>query len=88
MARGTGTTTQQLKAAPADAVYICNAGELHYTIRLAQSIDRGDLQIKTPSWLGLGRYVGLEFTGIVIDHNANLTDEEIRAFENALSRIR
>ena len=87
MARGEGTTTQQMEAAPKGAVFVWCNGHTDYAVRLARKIDREDLQIKSPAWLDDG-WRGVTLTGIVVDHAARLTDRQWDWLQEALTRVR
>jgi hypothetical protein len=87
MARGEGTTTQQMEEAPKCAVFVWCNGNTDYAVRLARKIGREDLQIKSPTWLE-GRWCGLELTGVVVDHAAQLSDRQWDGFQGALTRVR
>lgn len=68
MDRGTGQTTKQIKEAPLQALYIWPVtNSLSYVKRLAESLNRKDLQI-----ISLDRLTpnlrGINITGIIIDH--------------------
>lgn len=43
--RGTGRTTQQMKDAPKDAVFVVSVGEIDYARRLARALHRSDLLV-------------------------------------------
>jgi len=87
MARGTGTTTQQMEKAPNGAVFVWCNERTDYAVRLARKIGREDLQIKSPTWLE-DRWRGLELHGVVVDHAARLTDRQRDGFQGALTRVR
>jgi len=87
MERGTGETTRQMEAAPKGSVFVWCNGQTDYPIRLARKIGREDLQIKAPTWLE-ERWIGLELTGVVVDHAARLTDRQWDGFQGAITRVR
>ena len=87
MARGKGATTQQMEAAPKGAVFVWCNGNTDYPRLLARKIGREDLRIETPAWLE-GRWIGLELTGVAVDHAAQLTDRQWDGFQGALTRVR
>jgi hypothetical protein len=70
-------------AAPHGAVFVWLSNSLGYARVLAEKIGRDDLKIVGPSWFASNKWRGLEMTGIVIDHAAQLTDEEMRLKEQA-----
>ena len=87
MARGEGTTTQQMEGAPKGAIFVWCNGHTDYAVRLARKIGREDLQIKSPTWLDDG-WRGVTLTGIVVDHAARLTDRQRDLLQEALTRVR
>lgn len=88
MARQTGATTKQMETAPKGAVFVWCNSHTDYAIHLARKIGREDLQIVSPAWLEWGRWRGLELTGLVIDHAAQLTDMQWDNYQAALTRVR
>ena len=88
MERGEGTTTKQMQAAPKGAVFVwCNA-HTGYATHLTRKIGREDLKIVSPTWLEWERWRGLELTGLVVDHAAQLTDMQWDNYQAALTRVR
>ena len=87
MARRTGTTTQQIKAAPKGAIFIWINPDIEYPRLLANKLGRHDLQFRPPSWLVRG-WQGIGLTGVVIDHAVRLTNRQREGYLGALSRIR
>lgn len=81
--RQTGRTTKQMLAAPECAVYVWVNQHLAYPEMLAAGLGRDDLEIKPPSWLDRRNIRACEFSGIVIDHAANLNDDQIEALSHA-----
>ncbi len=80
MARGDGTTTRQMQDAAKGAYFVWVNGQLQYPRRLAAKIGRDDLNIVSSEFFGdMHRWRGIEFSDIVIDHAAYLTE---RAYEN------
>ena len=88
MARGTGETTRQMEDAPRNAVFIWCTGHTGYPQMLARKIGREDLNIVTPDWLASDKWRGLELTGLVLDHAANLDADQYPAFLKAKTRVR
>ena len=84
--RGAGHTTRQMRAAPQKAVFVWVNHHLMYPKDLARKIGREDIEIVSPAWLSDLRWVGREFSGIILDHAASLTARqwealhEVRAF--------
>jgi hypothetical protein len=86
--RGTGRTTEQMRAAPIGAIFISpHAATIGYNKSLAAYIDRKDLKVVSTLWLEEG-WRGVTLTGIVIDHAANLNDRQQNLLVEAQSRIR
>lgn len=72
--RGTGRTTQQMREAPQGALFIWPfEGSLYYPKHLARSIGRDDLKIVGVDSLDNYSLVGRTYTGIILDHAANLS---------------
>ena len=87
--RCTGRTTRQMLAAPQGAVFVsAHAGSVSYDKALALKHGRSDLKIVTPDWLTGGRWVGLELTGIVFDHDMQMTEQRQEYLRMALTRVR
>lgn len=85
--RGTGETTKQMLRAPNYAVYVwCNA-RLGYPKSLAAYLGRDDLYIVSPTFLDIERIRGRRFSGFVIDHALDMTQDQREALEYALTRI-
>jgi len=88
MARGTGTTTKQMLDAPQGAIFVWCNGHLDYPIRLSRKHGRDDLKIVPPSWLSSERWLGQEFSGVIIDHAACLSAAEWYGLDGVRTRIR
>lgn len=81
--RGTGRTTKQIVDAPIGAVFVWGQSVIDYPVALAAKLGRDDLWIVPPRWLDLlleGTWSGIRFSGIVIDHAAQLTEIQEKAF--------
>jgi hypothetical protein len=87
MTRGDGATSRQMQGAPFGAVYIWCNHHLDYPKALAASLGRADLQIVSPEWLRGERFRGLRFSGIVVDHAAELDVYERDALCHAMTRV-
>lgn len=87
MARGEGKTTRQMEAAPKGAIFIWCNGLTEYPRLLARNIGREDLRIESPTFLE-ERWKGLELSGVVVDHAAQLTDRQWDELQWALTRVR
>jgi hypothetical protein len=77
-----------MKNAPLDSVFIWSGFQLSYPINLAKMLGRFDLEIVTPDWLSSRRWRGRKFSGITLDHAAELTAIQQENFEEALSRLK
>jgi hypothetical protein len=88
MARGTGTTTKQMRNAPFGAIYIWVNGDTSYAKELAQKIGRDDLEIVRPTWLEYRRWQGRLLTAIVCDHALYLDYDTRELLHEASMRIR
>lgn len=74
---------KQMRSAPQNAVYIWRNTEFLKATRLAVSADRSDLEIYGIDGLNDGRieiFRGRRLSGIVVDHAAQLTDEQKRNY--------
>ena len=67
---------QQMLDAPQEATFVWVNYHLGYPRELAYSIGRKDLKIVAPSWLTINNIRGREFSGIVVDHAAQLTYDQ------------
>ena len=74
--RGEGITTRQMKAAPNGALFIWCSEQLDYPRQLACELNRADLHIVRPSWLTGMAYYGMRYSGVIVDHAAQLTDHQ------------
>lgn len=88
--RGSGRTTRQMENAPIGAVFVWCNDHIDWPKRLALSIQRSDLKILRLSVLDHGAQIlrGLEFSGFVIDHAADLSDKQSETVNWLLSRVR
>ena len=82
-----GRTSLQMCMAPACAVYIWCNFHLYYPKDLAKHLGRTDLQIVDPHWLESFEWRGRWFSGVILDHAAQLTGRQGMWFEAALSRV-
>lgn len=71
--RGTGRTTKLLENAPEGAVFIWCNWHLDYPKGLAKKIGRKDIKIVSPDWLTPCNYMGITFTGVILDHATKLS---------------
>lgn len=68
--RRDGTTTQQIIAAPANAVYVMmNDRDTEYASKLASTLGRSDLQFHNIRFFTQGVYRGRWRSQIVVDHS-------------------
>ena len=68
--RGSGMTTEQMKNAPQNAVFVWCNNVLHYPKSLARDLGRDDLEIVPPHWLDDGeRARGRRDLDVVYDHS-------------------
>jgi hypothetical protein len=74
--RGTGITTRQIRGAPREAVFVWCNGDVRYPQALAKTLGRSDLVVRPLSWLQPGNVMGRTFTGVVVDHAAEIGDNE------------
>ena len=68
--RGTGRTTEQIKAAPRGALYVCIRAEAGYAKAPAHALGRPDLKFAGPEAVG-ERLLGLR-APVVVDHAVRL----------------
>ena len=89
MYRQTGRTTKQMETAPQGAVFLWVNAQTDYPKRLSQKIGREDLNIQSKHILGNGAvwFRGRRITGLVIDHAAQLTDNEYRGLAVAYASV-
>ena len=87
--RCTGRTTRQMQGAPYGAVFVsAHPGCVRHDRDLAAFHGRRDLTVVAPDWLTSRRWQGMTFTGIVIDHAADLSMKELTLLQHALVRVR
>lgn len=86
--RGSGRTTEAMRSAPKNSVYVWLNGNLWYPKALAQLLGREDLIIVGPSWLTDRRWLGITFPEITLDHATYLTSEQWEAYFYARTRVR
>ena len=87
MKRNVGTTTNQIKSLPKDAVFVWVDNDTSYPKSLAKSLGRDDLEIVGVSFLDSNKFRGRNYTGIDIDHAVEMSPERIDAFHIIISRI-
>ena len=77
-ARRVGTTSKQIKAAEASAIYVCVFGSILYTRALAKRLGREDLDICSEHVLAnfdKFRGKGANVPFVVVDHAVRMTPE-------------
>ena len=75
----TGETTQQIKAAPLNAVFVWVNSDIRYPKALAAKLGRDDLEIRPISWLKPNSVRGRRFSGVVVDHAVQFSSEAYAA---------
>ncbi len=74
--RQSGRTTEQMREAPKDAMYVWGSGSpRRYATELARSIGRRDLRIVSPDWLIGDQWLGT-VRAVVVDHAARLNGRQ------------
>jgi hypothetical protein len=68
MQRGSGQTSEQMKSAPRDAVFVWCSGDLRYPTDLARHLGRDDLKIVRPEYHSVFMAAGGTRSAVVIDH--------------------
>lgn len=86
--RGTGTTTQQIKAAPKNATYIWVHGNTQYPELLARKLGRTDLKFVGPDWLTDYKYLGLRDLEVIIDHATELSERQTEAWYDLVTHLK
>ena len=87
--RGTGRTTQQLKALPLNAIYIsCNHSCIYYDTQLTRMLNRRDIQVVGPDWVTSMRWQGLTYSAIEVDHAYPDVSRRTALFYEYLQRAR
>lgn len=86
--RGTGRTSEQMKAAPLGSIFVWCNGSLHYPVMLARKLDRRDLHIVGLDWIKSGRWHGRTLDGLVVDHASRLTPEQWELAQIIRARVK
>ncbi len=68
MQRGSGQTSEQMKSAPRDAVFVWCTENLRYPTDLARHLGREDLKIVRPEYHSVFMAAGGTRSAVVIDH--------------------
>lgn len=80
--RRVGNTTRQMLQAPHRALFVWCTWAINYPKDLARDCGREDLQIVSPAQLWKIARSSDFYSGVVLDHAAELTADEQRAFED------
>lgn len=73
--RQTGTTTQQIMAAPEWAVYVWCGEDLYYPKSIARKLHRPDIHFVAPGWLDHPeRFRERE---VILDHDCQLSERQM-----------
>ena len=83
--RGTGRTTEQMRAAPEGAIYVWVNSVLAYPKGLAHHLGRSDLEVVPESWLEPKRVRGLT-RPVVLDHALKIARPDQRGALSYLQR--
>lgn len=87
--RGTGRTTEQMRAAPIGAFFVWVNDRLEYPKDLSRSIGRTDLQIIRPSKLERHEsFAGVRAPAVILDHACQLTDRQWDGWQRACELLR
>ena len=70
--RGTGHTTEQMRAAAQGAYFVWCNGAIGYPINLSRALGRNDLRIVSLNWLCAGFWRGLNPDQFVLDHAVDM----------------
>jgi hypothetical protein len=84
--RRSGITANQIKSCPNGAIFVwCNNRSTDYAKKIAERIGRDDIKIVPPDWLCVENIAGRSFSGIVVDHSAQLNSSQFDCL--CMSRI-
>lgn len=87
--RQTGRTTEQIKNAPLNAIYVWPFGSsLNYAKRLAREHSREDLEIIPECFFRQDKIMSRRGIAVVIDHATELSREGMDAFRYAQHRLK
>ena len=83
-----GLSTRQMLDAPKDAVFICpSVRAIDYFRLMARTINRIDLKMVSPYWLEKDGWMGLDLSGIIVDHAVILSPSQADSLRWAQTRI-
>lgn len=74
--RQTGTTSQQIMAAPKNAVYVWAHSNTTYPTMLARRLGRTDINFVSPDWLLTDNWRGRRLV-VIIDHATELSEQQL-----------
>lgn len=72
-------TVELMRSARLGSLFICR--NLDRGLRISHAIGRRDLEIHTPRWLTSPMSYGVDPSGIVLDNDVELNDDEMEAYE-------
>lgn len=78
--RQTGITTEQMKKAPRDAIYVWVNHHFDYPRTLAKKLGRDDVRVVSPSFLASNNLCGL-LRPVILDHATVLTRPQREEYE-------
>ena len=85
--RGIGKTTEQIKAAKSNAVFIWCNNNLIYPKKLAKELNREDIKIVSPDWL-INGWKGITISQIILDHALQMNSEQRTELLQAQMRVK
>lgn len=85
--RNTGRTTEQLKTAPLNAVYVWCNSKLEYPRRLAKTLHRDDIELVGPSYILSTAWRGRGDLRIGLDHALRLDDSEMECVNEMRAHV-
>jgi hypothetical protein len=82
--RGTGRTFKLVQGCPQSAVFVVqHHAMIGYTRMLCWHLKREDITVVTKNWLTENKWQGVPLTGIILDHDVQLTEQIVRALQLA-----
>lgn len=86
--RQSGRTTTQMLDAPHGSIFIWCNNMLSYPLNLARHLGRKDLHILPPEALDMHGMTRGNITGVVIDHAAELSPDQLAEAAQILERLK
>lgn len=86
--RWTGKTSKQMLESPEGAFFIWCNSHLDYPKRLAEKLGRTDLNIVSPRWIDDMKWMGLNISGVVVDHYYCPTFRQLEMIDAIKLRIK